>query len=163
MAKLDLILDTMVTWEFPLFIALFVRQYSGNKELRRNCIVIGCAVYLVTCVIQIVLLIYLFVGSYDRQMLDNGSGQQAVYVVGAFVATVLTGFQLYTVYIFYLLHAKDARNETSKQAVGKADENEKMHDSPLSPRRAGRYLCSAEDLASAIDSPRNARQPRQQE
>lgn len=101
--KLDLILDWLVVFEAPLYLALIAIRLQAPWHVIQRAILFAAVVYGLSRIFQTILLAFFFAGSYQRV---HRSGHDDVYWSGAVLSLALTLLQLYTGYIYYRLYLR---------------------------------------------------------
>ena len=94
--KLDFILDYFVCWEFALYLVLIAYRLKAKVFWQQVLLGFAAVTYGVSRVVQLILVIGLFVLSFDRM-----KPQPAIYYSMLILTIILIALQTYTGYIYW--------------------------------------------------------------
>ena len=106
--KVGMITSCFATYEFPLYAALIARRTKLLKHCFVFLIISGLSFYLLTRVVQLILLIGLFVLSY--QPMRNTQRNIALYWVSLVLSVCLVVLQMYTFVIYNKIWTKTSKS-----------------------------------------------------
>lgn len=105
--KVGMITSCFATYEFPLYAALIARKTQLLKRCFGFLIISGLSFYLLTRIVQLVLLIGLFTLSYTP--MRNTQRNVALYWVSLVLSVCLVVLQLYTFVIYGQIWTKTSK------------------------------------------------------
>ena len=106
--KVGMITSCFATYEFPLYAALIVRRTQLLKHCFVFLIISGLSFYLLTRLVQVILLIGLFTLSY--RPMRNTQRNIALYWVSLVLSVFLVVLQMYTFLIYKRIWAKTSKS-----------------------------------------------------